>query len=149
MNEQPWLFVYADDAATRARLLPLLAPGNRSWAERAPLLILLFTRRSFRRTGERNRHAAFDAGATWMSLALQARRLGLFAHAMGGFDAEASYAAAGVSAAEWEAMVAIAVGRKGPDDALPDALRQREQPTPRRPLVDVARRAPGGEAAPA
>ena len=33
-----------------------------------------------------NRTSAFDTGAAWMSLALQAKVMGLFAHAMGGFD---------------------------------------------------------------
>ena len=38
----------------------------------------------------------FDTGAAWMSLALQANRMGLNSRAMGGIDLEAAYEAAGV-----------------------------------------------------
>ncbi|MDD5708685.1 MAG: nitroreductase family protein, partial [Kiritimatiellae bacterium] len=85
-NEQPWLFVYATSEADRSRFAAALVEKNRAWAGIAPLLIFVLARRNFRQSGKQNRHAAFDSGAAWMSLALQARKLGLYAHGMAGFD---------------------------------------------------------------
>lgn len=131
-NEQPWVFVYARSTADRARFADLLSGGNRNWAPRAPLLIFLATRRTIARNGRVNRHAGFDAGAAWMSLALQARRLGLHAHAMGGFDQERAYVALGLDPEAHEIMVAIAVGRRAePVDVLPEDLVERERPNGR------------------
>ena len=50
--------------------------------------VFLAARRALSETGEDNRHYAFDTGAAWMALALQAHADGLSAHAMGGFDEE-------------------------------------------------------------
>lgn len=131
-NEQPWVFLFARSAADRARFTDLLSGGNRTWAGRAPLLIFLATRRTIARNGRVNRHAGFDAGAAWMSLALQARRLGLHAHAMGGFDQERAYAELGVDKETHEIMVAIAVGRRvAPEAVLPEDLVERERPNGR------------------
>lgn len=137
-NEQPWLFVYARQAADRERFVDLLSAGNRHWAGRAPLLVFLAARRGFARKEGPNRHAAFDAGAAWMSLALQARRLGLHAHAMGGFDPERVYTELGLDPARHEVLVAIAVGRRAGADILPPDLQAREHPKGRRPTSSFA-----------
>ncbi len=137
-NDQPWLFVYAVSPGDRARFADALLPKNRSWAARAPLLCFVFARREFEGSGKENRHAAYDTGAAWMSLALQARRLGLYAHAMAGFDQQKAYAAAGVPAETFHVMAAVAVGRLGDPAVLPDDLRAMEAPNPRKPLAEVA-----------
>ncbi|NNL76899.1 MAG: nitroreductase, partial [Desulfobacterales bacterium] len=92
----------------------------------------------FQQSGKENRHAPFDAGAAWVSLALQARRMGLYAHAMAGFNLEKAYEVLGVSKDEYQVMAAIAVGRKGNADQLPDDLRTMESPNTRKPLSEVA-----------
>lgn len=137
-NEQPWLFVYAVKDEDRVRFAASLMEGNRAWAESAPALAYVFARRRFERNDKPNRHAGFDAGAAWMSLALQARLLGLCTHAMAGFDAAAAHAATGVPEAEWEVMAAIAIGRMGDAATLPEPLRQRESPSGRKPWSAVA-----------
>lgn len=138
-NEQPWLFLYADTPAELARFQPLLEEGNRIWANHAPLLILLFAKRKSSR-GTDNRWAPFDAGSAWMSLALQARKLGLHAHAMAGFLEDAVYEALKVDRSEWQAMVAVAVGHRADKGQLPEQLAAREAPNTRKPLAEVARR---------
>lgn len=137
-NEQPWLFVYAAREADLARFRPLLVEQNRAWADAAPVLAVVFARRAFARNGKPNRHHAFDAGAAWMSLALEARRQGLFAHAMAGFSEERAYEVCGVPKAEYEAMAAVAVGRPGDPARLPEPLRERERPSGRKPLAETA-----------
>ena len=52
----------------------------------------------------------FDTGAAWMSLALQANRMGLNSRAMGGIDLEAAHEIAGVPKDRFTAICAIAVG---------------------------------------
>lgn len=137
-NEQPWLFVYATEPEQRRKLASVLVEKNQRWAAKCPLLMFVLARRQFREGGRENRHAPFDAGSAWMSLALQARRLGLYAHAMAGFSIKKAYEALGVSEEEYLVMAAIAVGRKGDADQLPDDLRAMESPNDRMPLTAVA-----------
>jgi nitroreductase len=127
-NEQPWLVVWGVSVADRERILGIMNERNRSWAATAPLLAVLFARRKFDRNGRPNRWAGFDAGAGWMSLALQARLLGLYSHAMGGFNAEQACTSLGVPEADYEAMCCIAIGRLGDPKPLPEELRAGEGP---------------------
>lgn len=136
-NEQPWLYVYAREAEDRARFLEALHPFNRRWAASAPVIVLLFARRSTS-DGRPYPHAPFDAGASWMSLALQARLHGLDTHPMGGILPEKAYEVAGVDPTRYQVLVAIAVGYLGRPGALPPELASREVPSTRRPLSDVA-----------
>ena len=138
-NDQPWLFVYAVTPEDRARFAEALVPANQVWAGRAPLLLYVLCRRRFRHNGQENRHAPFDAGAAWMALALQARRLGLHAHAMAGFSREKAGAILGVPQEDYDIMAAVAVGCRGAAELLPEEMAAREKPSDRQPLAEVAR----------
>lgn len=137
-NEQPWLFLYARTAADLERFRPLLVDKNRLWAERAPVLAFAFARRQFDRNQSPNRWAHFDTGAAWMSLALQAQMLGLSAHGMGGIHFDRVHDALGVPADRFDAICGIAIGYPGDPASLPDDLRARENPSPRRPRQTFA-----------
>lgn len=137
-NEQPWLFLYATSAADRAKFASLLVPKNQRWASRAPLIMFVLARRSFAGSGRPNRHAPFDAGSAWLSLALQARRLGLYAHAMAGFRYKAVFEELGVPEDQYDIMAAVVVGRLGPADALEEDIRAMEAPNARKPVSEVA-----------
>lgn len=139
-NLQPWLFVYADDEEHLAHMRPVVRDGNRRWTDRAPLLVVVFARRLNPKTGDPNRLAAFDAGAAWMSFALQASRLGLHAHAIGGIHHERAYDLLEVPRDDFECLCGIAVGRRGPREALPEDLQTREAPSDRRPSAESAHR---------
>jgi nitroreductase len=132
------LFVYATDSDERQKLASCLVAKNQLWAGRVPLLMFILARRNFQKTGTENRHAPFDAGAAWMALALQARKLGLYAHAMAGFNLEKAHEVLGASKDEYLVMAAIAVGRKTEDSGLPDDLRAIESPNNRKPHAEVA-----------
>jgi nitroreductase len=138
-NEQPWLFVYAAEPADRQRFLSALLPGNQAWCSRVPLLMFLLCRRSFARNDKENRHAPFDAGAAWLALALQARKLGLHAHAMAGFNRETAYAVLGAPADQYDIMVAIAVGRRAEPAVLDEAMAAKERPNERRSRQEMVR----------
>jgi nitroreductase len=139
-NEQPWLFVYAtrQNAADHDRMASLLVDGNRTWAEKAPVLGIVFARRRFARNDKPNRWAAFDTGAASMSLTLQANKMGLVTHFMGGIHEDRCYEALGVPEHDYEAMAGFAVGYQGAAADLPDNLREREVPSGRKPLREVA-----------
>ena len=137
-NEQPWLFVYAVEPEERRKLVACLAPKNQVWAGPAPLVMFILARRTFQKSGKENRHAPYDAGAAWMALALQARKLGLYAHAMAGFNLEKAHEVLGASKEEYHVMAAVAVGRKTDDAGLPEDLRAMESPNSRKPHADVA-----------
>lgn len=138
-NDQPWTFVYATSEADRARFLPLLVEKNRAWAQHAPLVGFVVARRHFSFNAQVvNRWAGFDAGAAWMALCLQARRLGLYTHGMGGFDQAKSYEVLGVPEATHEVIAAFVVGRKADPATLSEEMRARETPNGRKPRADVA-----------
>ncbi len=138
-NEQPWLFVYATEPDKREKFLSALVAKNQRWAARCPLLMFALARKNFEQGGRANRHAPFDTGAAWMSLALQARKLGLYAHAMAGFSQDKAYEILGVSRDEYHIMAAIAVGRKDESaDDFPEDILAMESPNIRKPQAEVA-----------
>ncbi len=138
-NEQPWLFVYATEPDKREKFLSALVPKNQRWAVRCPLLMFALARKNFEQGGRANRHAPFDTGAAWMSLALQARKLGLYAHAMAGFSQDKAYEILGVSRDDYHIMAAIAVGRKDESaDDLPEDILAMEAPNTRKSWSEVA-----------
>ena len=137
-NDQPWHFRYAITAEDRQLFAEALVEKNREWAQHAPMLLFVLARKNFGATGQPNRHATFDAGAAWMSLALQARRLGLYAHGMAGFSVDKAAEAMNVSLDEYEIMAAVAVGRRDDPEKLSDDMAKGEKPNGRKPHSEVA-----------
>jgi nitroreductase len=137
-NEQPWLFLYASSEEDRALFLSCLVEFNRKWAGRAPVLAFVLAKKRFAKTGEPNRWAPFDAGAAWVSLALQARKSGLFAHAMAGFDEALAHEVLKVPKDEYDIMAAVAIGHYGDPEQLPPEMKKTEAPNGRKPLSDVS-----------
>lgn len=135
-NEQPWKFIAANTEADRARFLEILADSNRVWAKNAPVLIALISRTTFAYNGKPNRWNGFDAGCAWGFLALEARRQGLYAHAMGGFDKAKAKAVLNVPE-DYEVYAMIALGELGDTSVLPQELAERELPADRKDLEEV------------
>lgn len=138
-NSQPWRFIYARrDNAHWDKFLGLLNEYNQVWAKTASALVFLVSSETMASpSGEGTipaPHHSFDAGAAWMALALQATSMGWAAHAMALFDAERAYSELKVPAG-YKIDVAIAIGRKGPTDQLPEALQAREAPNGRKPVT--------------
>lgn len=142
-NGQPWRFVYARrDTAAWPVLLDILDESNQRWAKNAAALVILISRTHniSAATGERRlayTHA-FDTGAAWMALALQATKLGLHAHGMGGIDRAKAMEVLGVPADDYRVEAAAAIGRLADKETLPEDLRVREVPSQRKALSDVA-----------
>lgn len=141
-NIQPWRLVWGH-AGTPAfdAILNTLVPFNQGWARNASVLVVVASQTQSTAPGAAEAKAnpwhAFDAGAAWAQLALQASLTGWVAHAMGGFDAQALRSALGAPAdAALHAVVAL--GRQGDKATLPEALQARELPSQRLPLAAVA-----------
>ena len=139
-NEQPWMFLYGTSEEEKDTFLEILVEKNRIWAHSAPVLAVLFAKRTFAHGDRPNRWAELDCGAAWVSLALQARMMGLYAHGMAGFSQKKAYELLNVPEEEYEAMCAIAIGAYGDRDSLPAEMLEMEQPNGRKALSEVARK---------
>jgi len=131
-NEQPWhIYHVSADSPKHAMFVETLAELNQSWACNAPLLIYIVSRNNFAYNDRANPWAGFDAGAAWMSLALQARQMGLYAHAMAGFKRKAAMEFLGLDAETYKIYAAIAVGYLGDKSQLNAELQEKEGPSER------------------
>ena len=139
-NLQPWLFLYETiGGAARADFEAVMVPLNREWASKAPLLVLALSERDEKDVTAVSSRATFDSGAAWMALALQARTLGLYSHAMGGIDRDAAHERLSIPREKYSVNCMIAVGHLGDPSDLPDKLRENEKPSERKDLAAVAR----------
>lgn len=134
-NDQPWRFIVAKNEEQLAVFRAFLGDFNKLWASNAPVLILIASDTQ-RANGDPNGAHAFDTGAAWASLALQATLKGLSVHAIGGFDREEARRVLEIPE-QFALHAVIAVGYRGERGSLPTALAEREVPSARRPLSEV------------
>jgi len=127
-NEQPWRF-FTSTPDSYARFLDLLVDANQAWAKTAPVIGFVAASRLFARNGKVNYHAAFDSGAAWMAMSLQARALGLYTHGMGGIHYHRVYSALGLDEQTHQVLCGFAIGRVDPSGA--------EELSGRKPLGDI------------
>jgi nitroreductase len=137
-NNQSWRFIYAKrDTPAWKTLFGLLVEFNRSWCKNAAALVVIISKATFDHNGKPARTHSFDTGAAWMSLALEGSMRGLVVHGMEGFDYEKAKKALNIpDGYQVEAMCAI--GKRAPKDVLPQEMQEREQPSGRKPLKDIA-----------
>ena len=142
-NSQPWRFLYARRGdADWERFLSLLIPWNQSWAHTASVLVYIVSDTlpmTDRKTGEPapSTTHSFDAGAAWVSLALQATRMGYHAHGMSGIQYDLARAELGLPD-RYHLNAACVIGRIGDPAQLDEKMRAREAPSDRRPIEDFA-----------
>jgi nitroreductase len=140
-NIQPWRFVFARRGGKGwTPILAALNPFNQAWAQHAAALVVVMSAEQSQpsdgEAAQPNAAHAFDAGAAWASLALQARLSGWATHAMGGFDAAKLRQA--LRAPDGLALHAVvAVGRKADASTLPVDLQEDESPSGRRSLAET------------
>ncbi|SFH22834.1 Nitroreductase [Palleronia marisminoris] len=140
-NIQPWRFIWARRGTEQwKQFLPLLLPGNRRWADRAAALVFIVSateRVKSDGTSAPSATHAYDAGITSGFLALQAHMRGWSTHFMAGIDKDGARSALHVPDS-FAIHTAVAIGRRGPAEALSEELRAREVPSDRRPLDETA-----------
>jgi nitroreductase len=140
-NAQPWRFIYGRaGTAAWAPIFESLSPYNQGWAQRASALVLVLSRTQWQAPGQDalqpNLTHAFDAGAAWAYLALQATLAGWHAHGIGGFDRDKARASLDIPAG-YLLQAVIAIGRRADKSVLPEALQARELPNQRLPLTQL------------
>ncbi|MFY4813467.1 nitroreductase family protein [Haloarcula sp. AONF1] len=137
-NNQHWRFVYAtrEDDEWDA-FLSLLNEANRSWARDAGALIAVFSKVTLDHNDEPAVTRSFDTGAAWQNLALEGARRDLAVHPMAGFDWDRIHDTLGVPEDEFDAEAMVAVGERADPETLPDDLKEREEPSGRKPLDEI------------
>lgn len=135
-NEQPWRFLIAEDEATLTKMRGVLTPSNQRWANAAPVLILIASSKILAANGKENYWHMFDAGTAWGYLSLEARRRGLIAHSMGGFNRDEARQVFAIPD-DLDIMAVVAVGRYGNPEILPEDLQKREHPNTRKELTEL------------
>ncbi len=137
-NAQPWRFAVIERSSDAwPGLFGTLVEGNQSWVQAAGAIIAIISRTRYEHNDQPAPTHSFDAGAAWMSLALQARELGLVAHGMRGFDLAAARAQLRVPE-QYDLPCLVAIGRPGVVSALPEAFAAKESPSARKPLSEIA-----------
>lgn len=137
-NEQPWTFFVArrEQADAFATLLDCLVPGNQGWAREAAALVLTVAKNAYDRNGRPNRHAWHDVGLAVAQLTCEATARGLVIHQMAGIQPDEARRLLAIPEGH-QPVTAMALGRPGAPEALPDNLRAAESaPRTRRALED-------------
>ena len=143
-NAQPWRFaiVMRNDPQWDS-LFATLNPNNQTWASKAGALVAIASYQLATKAGSPdlvpNGMHAFDTGAAWAYMALQAHLNGFALHGIGGFNKEAGAKVLNLPADHTLQMLAT-VGKRGDAGTLPDALREREAPNARKPLTALVSR---------
>jgi nitroreductase len=133
-NEQEWRFLYARRETPQwPMFFALLMEANQAWCKNAAVLVVVLSRKTFTRNGKPNPVHLFDCGSAWENAALQASTMGLVAHGMAGFDFDRARTDLKVPE-QFEVAAMFALGRPGNPADLPEALREAEKPSTRRPL---------------
>lgn len=135
-NEQPWRFIVADEETSLNKTRSVLTPSNQVWANSAPVLIMILSKKTFTANGKDNYWHMFDAGTAWGYLSLEAQRRNLITHAMGGFSRNSARTAFDIPE-DYDIITIVAVGRYGNKEALNQDLQEREQPQPRKDTEDL------------
>ena len=136
-NNQPWRFIYARRNTPRWEVFfSLLAEGNQVWAKEAAVLIVVISKTTFD-SGKPARTHSYDAGAAWVSLALQGSLLDLVVHGMQGFDYDRAKQELRVPD-DYQVEAMIAIGHHGKKENLPGDLQEREFPSPRKSVSEIA-----------
>lgn len=135
-NEQPWLFIVGLKGSKNFEIiLDSLMSANQEWAKNAGALILTVSNHELERNGKANKYAKYDLGQSVAYLNLEAEKLELNVHQMGGFDAEKASKDFGINE-PYEAVSTIAIGYPGNADKLSEKLKESEfSPQSRKPLA--------------
>jgi nitroreductase len=135
-NEQPWRILTSTDE-TFETFLGLLVEPNQKWAKNASVIGFMVAKKTFTHNGKPNDWAVYDCGSAWMSLTLQARKLGLYTHGMAGIKKDPIYEVFGIDRNEFEVVAGFTIGILDVKENLDKPYLDWEGPSPRKPLAEV------------
>lgn len=136
-NNQPWRFIYAKrNTSEWEALFNLMVDFNKQWAKNAAVLVVVISHNYFDYNGKPSQTHSYDAGAAWMSLALEGSIRGLVIHGMQGFDYDKARKNLSIPD-DYTVEAMIAIGKKAPKEKLPLEMQQKEFPSDRRSLSEI------------
>jgi hypothetical protein len=137
INNQPWRFIYARRNTPHwEAIFNLLAESNQVWAKSAAVLIVVISKKTFDSDKPSITHS-YDTGAAWGGFALQGSIKDLVVHGMQGFDYDKAKEVLHVPD-DYSVEAMIAVGKKGNKNDLPAYLQEREFPSSRKSITEIA-----------
>lgn len=138
-NEQEWRFLYAWNGRSHWQtFFDLLMAANQAWCAKAAVLVVVISKKTFTRNGKPNPVHTFDAGAAFENLALQGAEMGLVVHGMAGYDRDKARNQLQIPD-DYSVEAMIAIGKPGDAASLPPELREREKPSDRKPVSEIAK----------
>lgn len=140
-NAQPWRFLFALRGTPEfERYLSLLVEFNQGWAKHAAALVVIVSKTTFAAPGSTEEKPApthaFDTGAAWGQLALQAHLSGWHTHGMSGLDFERARTELKIPEG-YAVQAMVAIGKIGDKASLVDYLQAKEVPSQREPLCTL------------
>ena len=137
-NNQSWRFLYSlKGSDTWDTYFNLLLEGNQTWVKNAGALVVILSKTTFDYNGKPSKTHAFDSGAAWQNFALQGSINGLVIHGMQGFDYDRAKSELQIPG-EYEVQAMAAIGKPGDPDDLPEALREKDIPSGRKNVSEIA-----------
>ena len=137
-NSQPWRFVYALSGDKHwSDMLALLMDMNQVWAQHAGALVAVVAKTTFDHNDQPAPTHAFDTGSAWMAMAMQAQHMGLVTHAMWGVHHDKASEGLGLGD-EYTLQAMVAIGHPGQLADLPEKYQEREVPSPRKSIDEIA-----------
>jgi nitroreductase len=137
-NNQPWKFLYAKrDTAHWKTFFDLLVDFNKQWCQKAALLGLIASHKTFERNNKPSPTHSLDAGAAWENLALEGTSRGLVVHGMEGFDYSKARKDLNIPES-YEVLSMFAVGKRAPKEDLPEEMQRKETPASRKKVAEFA-----------
>ncbi len=136
-NEQPWRFLYAVKGTPDFDLFfSFLVESNQAWANNAGALIIGLSKKIGGDEKPNPKHS-LDTGAAYENLLLQSVGMGLVVHPVGGFHADMLLKELSIPE-NFQPELMIIVGRPGKIEDLPEKYRERETPSQRKKLEEIA-----------
>lgn len=137
-NNQSWRFVYAlKDTPQWKTLFELLGEFNQLWCKNAAAVVVIVSKTTFDHDGKPSITHSFDTGAAWENFALQGSLNGLVVHGMQGFDYDKAKKALGIPD-DYVVEAMAVVGKPGKKEDLPANLQEREVPSGRKKVAEIA-----------
>ena len=137
-NNQSWRFLYSlKGSDTWDTYFNLLLEGNQTWVKNAGALVVILSKTTFDYNGKPSKTHAFDSGAAWQNFALQGSINSLVIHGMQGFDYDRAKSELQIPD-EYEVQAMAAIGKPGDPDDLPEALREKDIPSGRKNVSEIA-----------
>lgn len=135
-NAQPWR-IYTSTQSTFDDFLGLLVEANQAWAKDNAVIGFMVAEKNFEHNGKPNSFSAFDCGAAWMSLTLQARKEGLYTHGMGGIKTDEVAEYLDIDTSKADVLMGFTIGKLADLETLNQEQRVNEVPNSRKDLASI------------